>query len=77
MLIIKIQGVSAPVIGSTSLENLYDLLGMRFYFNPLFWLRGDNLFFFFSIDAVNVKLTEEEKKELEAPYIAQVALGHS
>ena len=43
----KIQGVSAPVIGSTSLENLYDLLGMRFYFNSLFWLRGGNLFFFF------------------------------
>ena len=31
------------------------------------------------IGAVDVKLTEEEKKELEAPYIAQLeaAFGHS
>jgi len=48
------EGVTAPIVGTTSLENLYDLLG-----------------------AVDVKLTEEEKKELEAPYIAQVAFGHS
>jgi hypothetical protein len=27
--------------------------------------------------AVDVKLTEEEKKELETPYIAQAAFGHS
>ena len=25
---IKFQGVSAPIVGTTSLENLYDLLGM-------------------------------------------------
>jgi len=48
------KGVTAPIVGTTSLENLYDLLG-----------------------AVDVKLTEEEKKELEAPYIAQAAFGHS
>jgi len=48
------NGVSAPIVGTTSLENLYDLLG-----------------------AVDVKLTEEEKKELEAPYIVQAAFGHS
>ena len=30
-----------------------------------------------SIGAVDVKLTEEEKKELEAPYIAQAAAGHN
>ena len=28
----KIQGVSAPIVGTTSLENLYDLLGILFYF---------------------------------------------
>jgi aryl-alcohol dehydrogenase-like predicted oxidoreductase len=48
------DGVTAPIVGTTSLENLHDLLG-----------------------AVNVKLTEEEKKELEAPYQAQVAFGHN
>jgi hypothetical protein len=31
----------------------------------------------FSTGAVNVKLTEEEKKELEEPYQAQAAIGHS
>jgi aryl-alcohol dehydrogenase-like predicted oxidoreductase len=48
------DGVSAPIVGTTSLKHLCDLLG-----------------------AVDVKLTEEEKKELEAPYIAQAALGNS
>ncbi|KAF8803249.1 Aldo/keto reductase [Phlegmacium glaucopus] len=48
------DGVSAPIVGTTSLENLYDLLG-----------------------AVNIKLTEEEKNELEAPYQAQAAFGHA
>jgi aryl-alcohol dehydrogenase-like predicted oxidoreductase len=47
------DGVSAPIIGTTSLANLADLLG-----------------------AVNVKLTEEEIKDLESPYIAQAAIGH-
>ena len=32
---IKMQGVSAPIVGTTSLENLYDLLGMV-YINSLF-----------------------------------------
>ena len=31
----------------------------------------------FSIGAVDVKLTEEEIKELEAPYIVQAVFGHS
>ena len=38
---------------------------------------GNLLFFFFKIGAVDVKLTEEEKKELEGPYTAQAAVGHS
>jgi len=48
------EGVTAPIVGATSLENLHDLLG-----------------------AVDIKLTEEEKKELEAPYLPQVAFGHT
>jgi len=48
------EGVTAPVVGTTSLENLYDLLR-----------------------AVDVKLTEEEKKELESPYLPQAIFGHS
>ena len=37
----------------------------------------DSWVLIFTIGAVDVKLTEEEKKELEAPYMAQVASGHS
>ena len=36
-----------------------------------------DLWVIFSIGAVDVKLTEDEKTELEAPYIAQAAIGHS
>ena len=68
-----IQGVSAPIVGTTSLENLYDLLGMVYFKNFLL----TSCVLIFSIGAVDVKLTEEEKKELEAPYMAQAAFGHS
>ena len=68
---IKIQGVSAPIVGTTSLENLYDLLGM------VYSILVSDSWVIFSIGAVDVKLTEEEKKELEAPYIVQAAFGHS
>ena len=29
------------------------------------------------LGAVDIKLTEEEKKELEAPYLPQAAFGHA
>jgi len=47
------EGVSAPIVGTTSLENLYDL-----------------------IKGVHVKLTEEEIKYLEEPYMPQAVLSH-
>ncbi|KAJ7804018.1 NADP-dependent oxidoreductase domain-containing protein [Mycena olivaceomarginata] len=45
--------VSAPIVGTTSLTNLTDIIG-----------------------AVNVKLTEEERKYLEEPYKPQAIFGH-
>ena len=45
-------GVTAPIVGTSSLDNLQDLLG-----------------------AVDLKLTEEEMKELSEPYEAQAAFG--
>ncbi|KAJ3509322.1 hypothetical protein NLJ89_g5282 [Agrocybe chaxingu] len=48
------DGVSAPIVGTTSLDNLNDLLG-----------------------AVNVKLTDEEIEELDAPYEPQATFGHA
>ncbi|KAJ2916924.1 hypothetical protein MD484_g3500, partial [Candolleomyces efflorescens] len=46
-------GVTAPIVGTTSLDNLNDLLG-----------------------AVNVKLTDEDKKQLEEAYQTQSLFGH-
>ncbi|KAA1467715.1 Aldo/keto reductase [Dentipellis sp. KUC8613] len=47
------DGVSAPIVGTTSLANLQDL-----------------------IDAVDVKLTDEEIKYLEEPYKPAAVIGH-
>ncbi|KAG2018810.1 hypothetical protein CC2G_008200 [Coprinopsis cinerea AmutBmut pab1-1] len=46
-------GVSAPIVGTTSVDKLYDLL-----------------------KAIDLKLTEDEIKELEGPYEAQGIFGH-
>ncbi|EUC57158.1 aryl-alcohol dehydrogenase, putative [Rhizoctonia solani AG-3 Rhs1AP] len=45
--------VAAPIVGTTSLKNLEDIVG-----------------------AIHVKLTEEEIKSLEAPYLSQSITGH-
>jgi len=67
------KGVTAPVVGTTSLEKLYDLLGMFCISNASFLLVSLNLL---QLGAVDVKLTEEEKKELEVPYQSQATFGH-
>ncbi|TFK35320.1 aryl-alcohol dehydrogenase [Crucibulum laeve] len=51
--IMQRDGVTAPIVGTTSLDNLHDLLG-----------------------AVNIKLSDEEIKALESPYIPQAVIGH-
>ncbi|KAF9561775.1 aryl-alcohol dehydrogenase [Agrocybe pediades] len=48
------KGVSAALIGATSLENLLDLLG-----------------------AIDVKLSEDEIKQLETVYVPQNIIGHA
>ncbi|KAJ6510876.1 NADP-dependent oxidoreductase domain-containing protein [Mycena sanguinolenta] len=48
------EGVSAPIVGSTTLANLTD-----------------------AIAAVHIKLTEEEIKYLEEPYLPMAVLGHA
>ncbi|CUA72014.1 Versiconal hemiacetal acetate reductase [Rhizoctonia solani] len=47
------DGVSAPIIGTTNLKNLEDIIA-----------------------AVHVKLTDEELKQLEEPYVPQPIVGH-
>ncbi|CAE6420073.1 unnamed protein product, partial [Rhizoctonia solani] len=46
--------VAAPIVGTTSLKNLEDIVG-----------------------AIHVKLTEEEIKSLEGPYLPQTIIGHN
>ncbi|CAE6451406.1 unnamed protein product [Rhizoctonia solani] len=48
------DGVTAPIIGATTVERLKD-----------------------TIDAIDVKLTDEEIRELEEPYVLQPVQGHA
>ncbi|CAE7118231.1 unnamed protein product [Rhizoctonia solani] len=47
------DGVSAPIIGTTNLKNLEDIIA-----------------------AVHIKLSDEEIKQLEEPYVPQPVVGH-
>ena len=70
-LIIKSKAYRHPLLERPLLKN---------YMISLVWLISilpSDSWLIFSIGAVDVKLTEDEKKELEAPYIAQAAIGHS
>jgi len=63
-------GVTAPIVGTTSLDNLKDLLGM---WTTLRYLAKANARL---LGAVHISLTEEEVKYLEEPYQARAAIGH-
>ena len=73
--------VTAPIIGSTYLDKLKELIG-KFLPPTLtvpFSLRfgySSNLITL-STDAVDVKLSEEEIKHLEEPYKPMSILGHA
>jgi aryl-alcohol dehydrogenase-like predicted oxidoreductase len=61
--------VSAPLIGTTSLENLKDIIGI--YYQCYL----TSLTHYFSA-GVHVKLTDEEIKSIEEPYKPQAISGH-
>lgn len=63
--------VSAPLIGTTSLDNLKDIIGT---FASRYGRRVSLLNPFSA--GVHVKLTEEEIKSLEEPYKPQSISGH-
>ncbi len=54
--------ISAPIVGSTKIDNLQDLLGMRGLGRRAD--RADGR----ATDGVNLKLTDEEIKRIEEPY---------
>lgn len=65
-------GVTAPIVGTTSLDNLRDLLGMCHS------LSCDHATHVVCIPgAVNMTLTEDEVKYLEEPYQAKDVVGHT
>ena len=64
------EGVTAPIIGTTSMKNLQDIIGLS-----LSKVLGALLIPV--AEGVHVKLSEEEIKYLEEPYQPQAIIGHS
>ncbi|KAF8686555.1 Aldo kereductase [Rhizoctonia solani] len=67
------DGMAAPIIGTTKLENLEDIIGscVPLIVHPGYvdiWLWADG---------IHVKLTEDEIKRLEEPYTPQGIVGHA
>ncbi len=62
--------VAAPIVGTTSLKNLEDILG------KLGQREMHDISFNTLVGAIQVKLTEEEIKSLEEPYLSQSITGH-
>lgn len=67
------DAVTAPIVGTTSLDNLLDLLGQIF---ERTCARHDTDICM-SLDAINITLTPEEKKYLEEPYRPKNVIGHN
>ncbi len=64
-------GVTAPIVGTTSLANLEDILGeCPLHGRAMDGDREDRA------GGLDVQLTEEEVKELEEPYRPQPITGH-
>ncbi|KAF5361317.1 hypothetical protein D9758_010284 [Tetrapyrgos nigripes] len=70
-------GVTAPIIGTTSLDNLKQLLGewnlvYVALLRPFNFDHGNT-----AAEAIDIILTDEEMKYLEEPYQPQGIIGHS
>ena len=64
--------VTAPIIGSTNIKNLEELISTCDY--PY---RETRLTLSFFADGAEVSLTQEEIQYLEEPYKARSVMGHS
>ena len=67
------DGVTAPIVGTTSLSNLKDIIGMY----HIIRVSVDKFINKVNIEGVHVELTEEEIKYLEEPYQPQSIIGHT
>ena len=63
--------VSAPIVGTTSLDKLEEIISKIHRFLPVGRLIKA------SIGAIDIKLSEEEVKYLEEPYKPIAIIGHS
>ncbi|KAJ3561377.1 hypothetical protein NP233_g10231 [Leucocoprinus birnbaumii] len=69
---------AAPIVGTTSLKNLQDILGMSLSCRDVLAARTSGTdVTWFTLEAVNVTLTSEEMQYLEEPYRAQAIIGHT
>lgn len=63
--------VAAPIVGTTNLKNLQELVG-KLTRNVQMWASSE----VFLAESVHIKLTEEEIKYLEEPYQPMAVFGH-
>lgn len=71
--ILSKDGVSAPIVGTTNLDNLKDILGSH---SVIFLFSRILLIALLFTGGLDVKLTPEEIKSLEEPYQPVKPFGH-
>jgi aryl-alcohol dehydrogenase-like predicted oxidoreductase len=68
----SLKRVTAPIVGTTRLENMKEMIGERDV------TRGLSLRMLIRItEALDIELTEEEVRELEEPYLPNAIVGHA
>lgn len=70
--ILSKEGVTAPVVGTTKLKNLEDIIGACCALST----SSVVLMYWGAAAATEIELTEDEKKYLEEPYVNVPILGH-
>jgi predicted oxidoreductase len=67
----SLKRVTAPIVGTTKLENLKEMIGERHV------ARGSSFRVLIgTAEALDIELTEEEVKHLEEPYLPNAVVGH-
>ena len=67
----SLKRVTAPIVGTTKLENLKETIGERDV------THGSSLRVLIrAVAGLDVELTEEEAKYLEEPYLPKAVIGH-
>ena len=68
----SLKRVTAPIVGTTKLQNLKETIGGLETTHGLFFRVLIRI-----AEALDIELTEEEVKYLEEPYLPNAILGHS